>query len=70
MPGRGGDRRTEGERSALSGGLCKQCGQPFPPGRTEKRFCSDACRARASRERRVRQLKTLIAQLTELAGKN
>ncbi len=64
------DRRADAERSALSGCLCAQCDQPFPPGRTDKRYCTDKCRARASRKRRARQLKTLIAQLTELAGKN
>lgn len=32
---------------------CQQCGQPFPAKRSDARFCSPACRQRASRIRSV-----------------
>ena len=41
-------------RSALlspSSRLCAQCGKPYRPHRSDSRFCSDACRQRAYRER-------------------
>jgi hypothetical protein len=31
--------------------LCAQCGKPYRPQRSDSRFCSDACRQRAYRER-------------------
>ena len=30
---------------------CPLCGRPLPPGRPEKRYCSEACRKRAERNR-------------------
>ena len=41
-------------RSALvssQASLCAQCGKPYRPQRSDSRFCSDACRQRAYRER-------------------
>jgi hypothetical protein len=32
------------------GRTCQQCGQPFPAKRSDARFCSPACRKRASRD--------------------
>ena len=31
--------------------LCAQCGAPFRPQRSDSKFCGDACRQRAHRER-------------------
>jgi hypothetical protein len=31
--------------------LCRQCGAPYRPERADSRFCSNACRQRAYRER-------------------
>ncbi len=33
--------------------LCEACGTPFEPKRSGGRFCSNRCRAKAWRERRV-----------------
>ncbi len=30
---------------------CLNCEKPLPPGRTDKRYCDDICRARATRKR-------------------
>jgi hypothetical protein len=60
------DRQPEAERSAFSG-ICAQCREPFR-GRRDKRFCRDACRAQASRLRRMQALAATIARLTALAG--
>lgn len=30
---------------------CLACDKPLPPGRTDKRYCDDICRARATRKR-------------------
>jgi hypothetical protein len=35
------------------GSLCRQCGKPYRPQRSDARFCSDACRQRAHRKRLV-----------------
>jgi hypothetical protein len=32
---------------------CGACGAPLPPGRAGRRYCGDACRQRARRERRA-----------------
>jgi hypothetical protein len=48
------DRWPQAERSAFPG-ICQQCRQPFSRGRPDKRFCSDACRTRFGRERKVGQ---------------
>jgi predicted nucleic acid-binding Zn ribbon protein len=50
--------------------VCARCGADFPLDRIEKRYCSDRCRAAASRERRatkVRKMEGLIADLAQLA---
>ena len=63
----------DAERAASGGGLiCGHCGGRFPPGRQDKRFCSDRCRAAASREKRAaleRQKDALIQDLAKLAGR-
>ncbi len=59
-------RASEAERSA-SRGCCQQCGEPFR-GRADKRFCSDACRTRFSREKRDREMAETIRRLSQLAG--
>lgn len=62
----------QAERAALAGYLrCVQCGLTFPPGRADKRFCTDRCRAAANREARaakVRRMEGLIAELSRLTG--
>jgi len=35
--------------------LCLDCHKPLPPGRTDKRYCDDICRARATRRRNKEQ---------------
>jgi hypothetical protein len=37
--------------TAPSSCRCSQCGTPYPPSRTDSRFCSNRCRQRAYRER-------------------
>ena len=59
-------RALEAERSA-SRGCCDQCREPFR-GRADKRFCSDACRTRFSREKRARAVAETIRRLSRLAG--
>ena len=34
---------------------CLACGKTLPPGRTDKRYCDDLCRARATRKRNKEQ---------------
>jgi predicted nucleic acid-binding Zn ribbon protein len=68
-----GQLAPQGERSATAGYLrCARCGVTFLPGRTDKRFCSDRCRAAASRDRqasKVRRMEALIGELARLAGR-
>ena len=50
-------------------GLCERCGAPIPP-RTDPRgrkarYCSDACRAAASRERREQRHRDEVTQARE-----
>lgn len=47
---------------------CAQCGAPFEAYRSDARFCSDAHRARASREANVRRREAaedLLRRMTE-----
>lgn len=50
-------------------GPCKHCGKPIPPRSDPRgrraRFCSDACRAAASRERREQRHRDEVAQARE-----
>ena len=50
-------------------GICERCGAPIPP-RTDPRgrkarYCSDACRTAASRERREQRHRDEVAQARE-----
>jgi hypothetical protein len=56
----------EAERSEFSG-ICEQCGTAYR-GRTDKRFCRDACRTKFGRERKAQELQATIERLTRLAG--
>ena len=51
--------------------VCERCGKPIPqrtdPRGRQARFCSGACRAAASRERRRRQHQEELAQAHEQA---
>jgi hypothetical protein len=60
------DCPPQAERSA-SPGICQQCRQPFRRGRPDKRFCSDACRTRYGRERKVGQVAPTTAKAMALA---
>jgi predicted nucleic acid-binding Zn ribbon protein len=51
---------------AVSARTCEACGTPIG-GRRQQRFCSGACRARFSRERREREIAAKIERLTRLA---
>jgi hypothetical protein len=58
-----------GVRSAGLG--CARCGADLGRGRFGKRFCSNRCRAAASRDRaaaRVKKLEALIGELARVAG--
>lgn len=49
--------------------ICAQCGRDIEAqSRPDKKFCSGACRARHSRDKRARELAETIATLTRLAG--
>lgn len=65
------DLGSNAERAAATGTLaCARCGASFPPRRDDKRFCSDRCRAAASRARqaaKVGQMEALIADLAAMA---
>ena len=65
------ERSSDAERSGIAGDLhCARCGNAFPPGRANTRFCSDRRRAAAGRDaqaRRVRAMKQLIGELAKLA---
>jgi hypothetical protein len=60
------ERAPHAERAA-SRGICEQYWGPFR-GRQDKRFCSDRCRTRFGRERKVRELQDLTARLLKLGG--
>ena len=45
--------------------LCKRCGKPYQPRRSDSRFCANACRQRAYRERHKRN--TNVTALTRLS---
>jgi len=67
-----GEVLLDAERSASRGSLrCVRCGTAYPPGRQDRRSCSDGCRAAASRERqadRVRKMEALIGELAKLTN--
>ncbi len=68
-----GEPRLNAERSASVTTLaCERCGAALDgAGRAGRRFCSDRCRAAASRDRataRVRKLEALIGELAKVAG--
>jgi hypothetical protein len=48
---------------------CLACGVNVITGRPDRRYCSGRCRARASRERKARQLQALIAFQVEARSK-
>lgn len=53
---------------------CELCGEPVASKRSDARFCSDACRARARRGRteasgRIRAAITALERLAEVATK-
>ncbi len=67
-----GEVALEAERSAAKGYLrCARCGAEFAQGRADRKYCSDRCRAAASREaraKRVRDIEGLIGELARLAS--
>ena len=48
--------------------VCGRCGNPYSPGRPDKRFCSNRCRAAASREKQATRVRKMEALIGELAG--
>lgn len=46
---------------------CQECGAPIE-GRLERKWCGDACRMRASRRRKARELADLVARMRRLIG--
>jgi hypothetical protein len=44
-------REQERQRRDREPIMCAQCGNPVPPERSTRRYCSDACRQRAYRQR-------------------
>ena len=60
----------EAARALSVGGFCPGCGNPVPETRKDRRYCSGACRAAASRKRAtdtVRRMEGLIQELARLA---
>ena len=51
--GPGAVRTSDGARAPSTAIQCDGCGAPLIGGRPDRRFCSGACRARTSRERRA-----------------
>jgi hypothetical protein len=47
------NRRRRAAAAAKREVLCVTCGQPFTPPRASSRYCSNACRQRAYRQRRA-----------------
>jgi predicted nucleic acid-binding Zn ribbon protein len=65
---RGGDIAAGGARAASQ--ACPACGIAVPTRRRPRIYCSGRCRARASRERKARELDSFIARLqAEAQGK-
>jgi predicted nucleic acid-binding Zn ribbon protein len=61
---------SKGARAACGGYLrCVQCGAVFDAGRVDRRYCSGACRAAASRERKADKLAEQARELADLVGR-
>jgi predicted nucleic acid-binding Zn ribbon protein len=68
MDGRGAEVSPQAERAAMAGYLrCESCGTGFPAGRTDKRFCSNRCRAAANRKKQAEKDARKDALIAELA---
>ena len=66
MRRRPGARLAERERLHFTARSCAGCGREFEPVRAWHAHCSDPCRARANRQRKVQETVALIAQLQHM----
>ena len=62
------EKLTQTARAVSTPRVCPGCGAPLTGGRPQRQYCDGRCRARASRERRAREVQVTIARLGRLAG--